>query len=407
MLTASPVAQPILCYPAGSRETTLSSLTDILHALSGFEPAANIIHPNETRKHARAAVLVRLDVLRRVYCDDYHTNSYAIDLLAERVSRGDELIWFWGSAAEIAALRAYLAGGTAPVPAFAVGTVSVLPAEGIAGPGTGELCRSGSMDRVLGVRGPGVERIVDFMSGADWGRSYDSLFLTARNRASAPGVRGGEAVHRLHVHHVRSSFWGFAPWYVMQGGCVELLDLRECYRDPDDVARALAASEGWWLAEQDDADFVTSLCNLNFGFAPPVMVLRPIEKSPIRMTSGAHLSPEIQPFNYAYLVADPSASVPFDAALDEASSRNPCSIVACIPMDRPDTLSPQAAIAERGFRLYGMLPPRAGALPRRPLGFWCRVRPDLDVAPPFYVHHPTSSRDEAKVLDRANTLCNR
>ena len=242
----------------GSRETTLSSLTDILHALSGFEPAANIIHPNETRKHARAAVLVRLDVLRRVYCDDYHTNSYAIDVLAERVSRGDELIWFWGSAAEIAALRAYLAGGTAPVPAFAVGTVSVLPAEGIAGPGTGELCRSGSMDRVLGVRGPGVERIVDFMSGADWGRSYDSLFLTARNRASAPGVRGGEAVHRLHVHHVRSSFWGFAPWYVMQGGCVELLDLRECYRDPDDVARALAASEGWWLAEQDDADFVTS-----------------------------------------------------------------------------------------------------------------------------------------------------
>ena len=33
-----------------------------------------------------------------------------------------------------------------------------------------------------------------------------------------------------------------------------------------------------------------------------------LEKSPIRMTSGAHLSPEIQPFNYVYLVADPSAS---------------------------------------------------------------------------------------------------
>jgi hypothetical protein len=402
----SPPQQPMLCHPLQMRHDLLGTLKETLRTLKNFDPAQNIIRPDESRKAARAAVIVRRDVLRAVYKDDYHTNSFEIDGLAKRVSQALDLIWFWGEAAEISALRSFLAAPADDPRLFAVGTVSVLPAHGIAGPGTGEICRSGSMDQVLGARGAGVERIVDFMSGAAWGRRYDSLFLTARNRASAPGVRGGEAVHRLHMQHVRSSFWGFAPWYVMQGGRLELLDLRECYRDPADVAAALAAPGGWWLAEEDDAQFVEGLCRLNFGFAPAMRLSQASRKREIYVEPGAALPEDIQQFNCVYLAVKPSGSIRLDHALRDAAALNACSIVVCVPLDE-DAGAIQRAVAEHGFRLHGILPPRLGNIPRRALGYWCRVRSDLEMAPPFYMDRHTDSRDEARVCAFARSLCDR
>jgi hypothetical protein len=404
-MTGASAPRPILCHPAEPRDRLIEILQQTLRELVSFDPTVNIIRPSESSLHPRIAHRIRHDVLFEVYQNDYHTDCLDDKRIVERISRGSEKLWFWGDAGEIAAVRRCFAEQCEAPPRLALGTVTVLPAEGIAGRGTGEICRSGSLDARLGARGAGVERIVDFMSGAAWGEDYASLMLTARNRASAPGVRGGEAVHRLHSHYVRSRFWGFAPWYVMQGGCLELLDLRECERDPNQTLSGFRVSPDWWVPGADEADFIEAVCRLNYGIRPRIRWAAPGGACEFRVRIGDKLPDDIQPFNCAYMIADADGEIEFAHGLRLLSDRNPCSIVVGVPLDDPCSSTMQRALKSRGFELYGMLPPRtAGIHSRRPIGYWCRLRGDLQVAAPFYLGRTDGNSDESRILNRARYL---
>jgi hypothetical protein len=404
-MTGPAAPQPIFCHPAERRDGLLEILWQTLQELDSFDPAINIIRPSESSLHPRIAHCIRRDILFEVYRNDYHTDCLDDQRIAERISRGSEMLWFWGDAAEIAAARRCFAKQCQAPPRLELGTVTVLPAEGIAGRGTGEICRSGSLDNRLGARGAGVERIVDFMSGAAWGNEYASLMLTARNLASTPGVRGGEAVHRLHSHYVRSRFWGFAPWYVMQGGCLELLDLRECERDPNQTVSGFRASPDWWVPGPQEAEFIEALCRLNYGLCPRIRWPAPAGAPELRVLVGEKLPGDIQPFNCAYLIVDADGDIELAHGLRLLSDRNPCCIVAGVPLDDPRAATMQSTLKSRSFELYGMLPPRsAGRHSRRPMGYWCRPRADLQVASPFYLGRTDGNRDEERILVRARYL---
>jgi hypothetical protein len=51
--------------------------------------------------------------------------------------------------------------------------------------------------------------------------------MTVRNCRASPAATSGIAIHRINQHVLRSMFLGFAPWYVLEAGHIEVLDYRE------------------------------------------------------------------------------------------------------------------------------------------------------------------------------------
>ncbi|QKG18646.1 hypothetical protein [Actinomadura verrucosospora] len=407
----------ILAHPAGSAADLLDHMRRTL-ADRPFDPSAMFIGPDETRRSPARSVRLRLSVLLRTYRGDYHTDSFELDRLVEQIRQGDEHIWFWGAPDQVAAARAELGRpADAPLPDLALGTVTVLSAEHEFGPGHGELCRSGSMDRTVGAVAAILHRMVGYHSGEDRGvhDRYHTLLLAARNRATVPSVRGGEAVQHIHCAHVRSRYWGIAPFYVMQGGVLECTELRESYRDPDDLRRALPATEPWWFADPDDAAFATALTRLNLGIAVGTRAASPPGRcSRTLSTLIAPRNADLVPTNHATVrTARPDEKgddvLPFPDAVEAAESLGACTVAVQLPLDDPGRAADQALLAERGYVLTAVSPPKrswqtvAGVrseIATGPAGLWCRIRPGLTLVTPHYLERTGLGQEEAAVLDQ-------
>ncbi|NBH08574.1 hypothetical protein [Amycolatopsis sp. SID8362] len=404
----------VLAYPVTSVAELLGRMRRTL-ASRPFDPATMFLDPDETRRFPSRSAQLRLSVLLRTYRGDYHTDSFEFGRLGEQIRRGDEHIWFWGAPGQIAAARAELhKPDVAELPDLALGTVTVLSAEHEFGPGHGELCRSGSMDATVGAVAAILHRMIGYHSGTDRGvhDRYHTLLLAARNRKTVPPVRGGEAVQHIHCTHVRSQHWGIVPFYVMQGGVLECTELREAHRDPDVVRRAVPASTPWWFADADDAAFAEALTRLNLAAPAGVRVARSRARpSPARSTVIAPQSTELIAANHVTVRperAGDADALPFPDAVRAAESLGCCTVAVRLPLDDPDRTADQNWLAQAGFTLTAISPPKrswqtvAGTkrdLTTPPTGIWCRIRPDLHLAPPHYLNRPGADEDEAAVLD--------
>jgi len=407
------VSDRVLAHPADTRSNLLTHLRRTLEGRA-FDASTMFIDPAETRRFPGRSVQLRLSVLLRTYRGEYPGDTFEFDRLAERIRRGDEHIWFWGAPDQIAAARTDLRRpDSTPVPDLALGTVTVLSAEDQFGPGHGELCRSGSMDRTVGAVAAIVHRMLGYHSGADRGvhDRFHTLLLTARNRASAPSVRGGEAVQHIHCAHVRSRYWGITPFYLMQGGVVECMELRESNRDPADLRRALTAGGPWWFADRDDAAFAEALTRLNTGEPVSVRTGGGTGPTDTRSTVTAPRDAKLVPTNHVIVRpahADETGGSPFQDAVREAESLGGCTVVVHLPLDTPERTADQEWIARRGYTLTAISPPKRSwqvvAGTRRdtvtgPTGVWCAIRGDLPVAPPHYVDRTDLDADEMAVLE--------
>jgi hypothetical protein len=386
--------EPLLCVPFTGIEKLRADLQESLAAMD-FDPARNAVGPEETATNPLVALEVRLSVLSRTYRGDYHTDSFDLERLAGQIQDGDEAIWFWGHASEIARLRAVLRGED-DARALSLGTVTVLSVEAEFGPGHGELCRSGSQSD-FNARGAIVYRTLGYIDGRErWLRArYHTLTLVPRNRPSTDQIRGGEAIHRIHARHVQSRFWGFAPWYVMHGGVLELLDHRESNRDPNDVIAGLDASVGWYFADPEEAAYAEALCRVNFDRAPRISVSQRQQTSP-GLAAELHLPPSagLTRFNHGTLVVGRGAGgLSVEHGLERLAAVEVCCAVVRLPLDDEDAVPLQRTLRQRGFRLTSIRPPKKTWLlkgeTRIPVettacGFWSRPRVDLEVVPPYY-----------------------
>ncbi|WP_428262084.1 hypothetical protein [Haliangium sp.] len=402
---------PLLCTRFRGVDALRAELRAAL-ATMAFDPERNVVGPEVTSRNPEAALEVRLSVLRRTYRGDYHTDAFDIERLGRQIRSGDEAIWFWGEGAEIDRLRAVLEGGDGSRD-LDLGTVTVLSGEGEFGEGHGELCRSGSQSR-FSARGAIVYRTLGYVEERErWLRGrYHTLTLVPRNRPSTDEVRGGEAIHRIHSRYVQSRFWGFAPWHVMQGGVLEMLDHRESNRDPSDVVAGLEASAGWHFADADEAAYAEALCQVNFGLAPPVVVA-PAPRGTGGLAAKLHLpaSAELTRYNHGALTvgADGAdgAGDEVGAALERLASTDVCSAVVSLPLDLAAAVPVQRMVAERGFRLTSIRPPKVTWLlrdeQRREVrtgayGYWCRPRADLEVVQPYYRGCDSDDASERTIL---------
>jgi len=394
------VAPPRLCHPFPGREAYARTLHQALGRLDGFDPSRHVLGPLETCRFPRHAVRMRHSVLLRVYCGDYHTDCFDIDRLAHAVERGEERIWLWGEEDQIRAFHAYCTGDFNDPPDLRLGTVTVLPAEFLFGAGRHELCRSGSCDTSLGAKGASLQRIVNFVERHAEAGPADSWVLTPRNRASAPSLRGGEAVHRLHSHHLRTRFWGFAPWYVMQGGALEMLDLRECDRDGGDTDGGRHWRQPWLLRTPQAARFVAALTWLNYRRVPPIEVVADARADGfLTARTGRAYDASIQPFNPTAMVVGTEGDLSLDDAHRTLEARNACAMVARVALTESDAPAAQAFLEDRGYRLTGILPPTPRVPPQ---GFWTWIHPHHPVAPPHYLNS-CSDDEENAVLDYCRT----
>ena len=409
-----------LAAPAVSRTELLATLRAELAARK-LDAATMVIEPGESRMFPERALQLRLSVLLRTYGGDYHTDSFDLPRLAAQVRREDEAIWFWGAPAEIEQARAELRQPPdAPAPALEIGTVTVLSAETEFGPGHGELCRSGSMDRSIGAVAAIVHRMAGYHSGADalMHERYHTLLLAARNRASGPSSRGGEAVQHIHCHYVQSRFWGIVPFYVMRGGVVECTELRESNRDPDDVRRALAGPSRWWFADSRDAAYAQALCRLNFGLSPAVTARA---GPPAPSASPARL---LLPFRPSLISANHATVQPvtmtapglpsFPAAVEQAEESGVCCVAVHLRLDDAGQVGNQAWLAGRGYVLTAISPPKQTwrlldgtrePVSARASGIWCRIRPGQPVVLPHYVQRTGADDVERAVLFQLRERC--
>jgi hypothetical protein len=401
----------LLVEPFEGDRSLMAAIRRDLEKCTGFDVALNSVDPIETRLNPEAAARVRLQVLLETYAGDYHTDSYAMNRICRRVDAGDESIWFWGSAREISALRQTLAAheSITPSSSWNLGTVSVLSADREFGAGVGELCRSASIDKAVGAKAPILARTLGFMTGSErsLNNRYHTLALVPRNRLSTASIRGGEAVNRIHVRYVRSRFWGFAPWYVMQSGAIEQLDFRETYRSPESVMLAIAGSSKWYFADPIEAHFAQCLCLLNFGLSPPIAITR---AGPVEGLRGDLLlpEPELLATNHAMLTVASTGSESVDSAVPGLLNRGACCAVVRVCLTDVTQTNLQSLLVSRGFRLTAIVPPKRTwiwgnrqqeAVASPPWGFWCLPRADLTIEQPFYLGEAGEGAQESFVLE--------
>ncbi|WP_371483356.1 hypothetical protein [Kitasatospora sp. NBC_00315] len=404
------MSEPLLCLPDEGADGLIAHLRTALSRMPEFDPALNTVTPQESAASAAAAVETRMRVLLNTYRGDYRTDSFAVERLAEQVREYREQIWFWGGSPEIARLRDALRDGRLPTDWHpSLGTVTVLNAEAEFGPGHGELCRSGSTSAEFGAKAPIMWRTLGYLDGRERSLrdAFHSLVLTPRNRPSTGTVRGGEAIHRIHTHHVRSRFWGYAPWYVMQGGVLELTEFRESNRDPQDVRAALGSTDTWHFADGAEAEFAAALCRISFDVEIPVRVGPTGAARNLRSRLTVPPSADLERDNHGTVSLDDDGPLSFDDALERLDRLSVCCAVAHVPLTDPAAVHAQSLLRERGFRLTAVLPPKHTWIVRdglrqdvatRPTGIWSRPRPDLPVVAPYYTRLSPGSRAERTVL---------
>lgn len=395
-------------------------------AQSGFDAAGQYVSPEESRLFPELALRARLNVLLRVYNYDYHTDAFDFERLARTVAEGSERIAFWGDEDSVGALRGWAKARRVPSEAeldgLGLGTATVLDVAAEHGAGYAEMCRTGSVSTTVAANGAVLTELLSLFdeSSTHYFSRHHTFLSVPRNRVTTAEVRGGAAIQRLHVREVGSCFWGVAPWHLMQGGSIEVLDYRELYRRHSEAVAAAGRAEALYFSAPEQAQFVASLLRLNFGEdfpVPPLLVGDGGRPARNRWTVRSHAGPELVPFNPAFVWPDAGGTYP---TLEEADADPRVGAHACVnvvlPLEDAGMVHHQRRLDERGYRLASLIPPKrepGGAAdaeqspPSAYYGVWSKVRRGLPLARPFYLGRKGHSAREDEIIAYLSDACGR
>lgn len=363
---------------------------EVLRRAAERDPGALWLDPEACKQHPLLAVRLRRSVLMRCYNGDYHTDVFEEERLTASVADGSERVLFWGPADVLANTAEMFARGTLPCDAeldtLALGTHTSLRGDELYGPGHLEVARTGSAQTDPRAAREAITWDLGRVLSGERGDSFHTVSCVPRNRRSAPGIPGGTAIHRLHTREVGSWHWGLAPFYVMVGGSLEVLDYRELSIDDGMVRAGFNEGGPALVSDARTAALVEQLCALN-GFTIDVRVI----------SSGP--APRVRPSDGP--PADPHGPRVVHLDLDYLGERLPRAFarlgeactVAMIDLEDARSVAVQVALLSGGFVLTYISPPKvvldpeaAGGRRRVPLrGGFCRVLSSAPLAPPFYL----------------------
>jgi hypothetical protein len=391
---------------ASARETAWKMMLD---------PAslgAICITPEESARNAPLACRLRAAILQRTYRNDYHTDTSDVPRLSQAVREGRERILFWGHPTTISNAREWFATGASPEEAelqvLDFGTASTLDLAGVYGSGYAELSRTGSMCMSITADRPIVADLFRLLrGGAEQFRSQHSFVALPRNRRTTREVRGGAAVHRMHVRTIGSAFWGIAPWYLMQGGVIEALDYREVYRCPELILDLYSEVRELWFESQEGQAYVGNLVALNFGEEVRAVAAPRLADKRRKLVSGwkvYYTGPEnLRAFCPAIIRPSNKEGDDLDAIVDQASEAAATAVF--VPLEQPERASVQYWLARAGFRLTGVVPSKPTERGRTPVtGVWSRSRPEVPWAEPQYLDWQVDGI-ENEIINYLRLLC--
>ncbi|MFD7813043.1 hypothetical protein ACFV6E_08885 [Streptomyces sp. NPDC059785] len=346
----------------------------------------------------------------RCYNGDYHTDVFEEERLAARIASGAERVLFWGPPDDVArAAELFRTDGCpddAVLDGLSLGTHTTLPGGELYGPGHIEVARTGSTQSdSAGAAAAIMWDLGRVLAGARPGETFHTISCVPRNRPSAPGIPGGAAIHRLHTRAIGSRHWGIAPFYVMAGGVLEVLDYRELSLDDEAVPGGFASGGPVYVSDAASADLVTGLCELN-GFSVDVRTrtAAPLAlKQPQAPRSSAATSSPHGPRAVHVDVEDP-----LPALADAAVGRGEACTVAVCDLSDERSVAAQKTLLGQGFRLTYISPPKAVArqdgatAPQRvPLrGGFCRIRTGAPPIPPYYLERGPLSDAEKNLASQ-------
>lgn len=404
---------PTLRVLGGRVQTAATRDGEWRRFLADADGTSECITPEEAAHNAPLACRLRAAILQRTYRNDYHTDIADIPRLAQAVQELKERILFWGEPAFIAVAREWFASGANPddaeLNALDFGTASTLDVAEMYGPGYAELSRTGSVCSQIPASRPILADLLHLLRGdAPHFHTQHTIVALPRNRKTSKDVRGGAAIHRLHVRIIGSSFWGVAPWYVMQGGVIEVLDYRELYRDPEQISALHAAVRELWFDSPDSAAYTGNLIALNFGhYARAAVTPKIAPRNSAEESSAWRVSylgpPSLRSYCPAIVRPAISGGGPLNTILDEASAS--AAVAVFVPLEEPERAAVQHSLSRRGFLLTSIIPSKPGPEGRTPFtGVWSKPKPGVPWAEPYYLTSQSAGAG-SEILEHLRTVC--
>jgi hypothetical protein len=389
-----------------------------------FDSKTQYISPEETKQAPLVTLKARLHTLLRVYQNDYHTDAFDFERLAKGISNGRERISFWGDEHSINSLKDWMQRQYQPtdfeLDELNLGTATLLDVQHEYGDGYAEMCRTANACSAVPATGPILCDLMCLLNDPpEHFARYHTLLSFPRNRTSTIDIRGGAAIHRLHVREIESSFWGIAPWYVMQGGYLEVLDYRELYRYPCDTVRGFGEVLDLYCSSEAEAIYLSGLMTLNLGderLVPKVHVEGARAEARISWCVQSCSSIPLIPYNPVRIL--PDSTGPFDTLQDAVvygESQGGACLVVYLPLDRLELVAYQNWLRQRGYRLTGMVPPKyisvtdtfeACTQTHTPCyGVWARPRPGMQLATPYYFKYAAHTPIENSIIRYLSDIC--
>jgi len=415
----------ILARPLKSSQARLKYWREIIEQ-AGVDPLTQYVPPEEARVAPYLSVRARLSILLRAYSHDYHTDSFQFDRLARQVMDGTERISFWGDGDSVRVLRDWIERRQEPTDSeldrLALGTATILDVQDEFGDGYAEMCRTASRCRSVSATAPILFDLVQLLQDEEVkGFAAHHTFLSVpRNRISTGTIRGGTAIHRVHVREIQSSFWGVAPWYIMQGGYLEVLDYRELHREPVGVVSEFRKISSIHCSTEGEKNYLTALMKLNLSDGvelPSVQAEHSCGLHQVQWCVTACPTPELAAFNPIFIRPDPGGRFStLQEAISFAESMAHACLTVFLPLDDPMFAGHQRWLNDLGYRLAAMSPPKsfmagsalsAAKRTRTPcFGLWARPRHGAPLATPYYLDGRIDSFVEQQIIRYIRYICN-
>ncbi len=394
------------------REKHWSFLSD----RSSFVLAENLLGGEETRLAPKATLLLRISVLLRTYQGDYHTDAFDLDRLSETIRSGVERIFFWGTAAAIQEAKTMLASSELELEKILedhqllLGTATLIDYSPKQNLQWVELTRTGSVARSVASTIANIQELRQLF--ASYPRDNQVIFSTPRNRKSTAQIRGGAAIHRQHVRELNSAFWGWAPWYIMQGGFLEVLDYREIYQKPQCFFTWLTQQSPLYFHSASAADLAAQLFRLNIPAdqARPECRLKMGAPTPLKgkWQSTPVKSKSLIPFNPIFIRPSmlPDTGESLEHWLPYATTEGYACTLVELDLEQEETVSVQAYLEEQGFSFVCLrfYPSPTDFTSFKLKGQWARLKPDQTLAQPYYLDAKGFHTEEQTLLAQLQQL---
>lgn len=379
----------------------VSRLSEFKRIIFSNLSSKNFISSHTTKLHPRSSAVVRNYILTQAYCNDYHTDATDLDGASTAIMSEQDQVVFWGNHEDIHQLNLYLTNNLVAeeeLTKLRLGTVSLYLHDTFDSNGCLEIGRTGSTCKQLDSMLPTAWLLQNLCYGNELpSQPYWKILATPRNRKTSKNIRGGAAIHRIHSRILKSTFWGLAPWYIMQGGYLELLDYREIYLQEDIIKKLEETAV--FLYSNTSSTLLLELSTYNkVNFKINQLTFTKAAIQPLYVLHGSN-NLSLQAFNPCFInLSHNDNGLTLTKAIDSELSLTSASSIVALPLVQ-DSISQQEILEKNGFVLTAISIRKIKFDNLQPVGLWSRINSDIILALPYYFDFIHANNEDLKLVN--------